>query len=187
MSSERRLFLAVALDDDSRHALATFVSGEDMPEIPGRRVPAENWHITLRFLGRSTQLQQEKVLAELDQGLGATDGHESFLIGFGGLGTFPYPAKATVVWLAVGAGGDNLVDLAVSCERAAVAAGYDPEERPFHPHLSLARVRPPQNLTALVDEYPPFPGRLHVDAVVLYESIVGSGTTLYSELDRVEL
>lgn len=183
MSSERRLFLAVALDDDSRHALAAFVSEEDMPEIPGRRVPPENWHITLRFLGRSTQLQQEKVLAELDQGLD----HAPFLIGFGGLGTFPYPKKATVVWLAVAAGGNDLVDLAVSCERAAVAAGYDPEERPFHPHLSLARVRPAQNLSALVDEYPLFPGRLHVDAVVLYESITGSGTTVYRELDRVGL
>lgn len=183
MSSDRRLFLAVALDDDSRHALATFVSRNGVPEIPGRRVPPENWHITLRFLGRSTQLQQEKVLAELDQTLT----HDPFLIGFGGLGTFPYPKKATVVWLAVAAGGDDLVDLAVSCERAAVAAGYDPEERPFHPHLSLARVRPAQNLTALVEGYPPFPGRFHVDAVVLYESITGSGATVYRELDRVGL
>ncbi len=183
MSSERRLFLAVALDDDSRHALATFVSGGDKPEIPGQRVPAENWHITLRFLGRSTQVQQDKVLAELDQGLD----HDPFAIGFGGLGTFPYPRKATVVWLAVAAGGDDLVDLAVSCERAAVAAGYDPEERPFHPHLSLSRVRPPQDLTALVDDYPRFPGRLPVTAVVLYESITGSGTTVYRELDRVGL
>jgi len=183
VSNGRRLFLAVALDADSRHALAAFTSREHMPEIPGRRVPPENWHITLRFLGRSTLLQQEKVLAELDQGLA----HNPFLIGFGGLGTFPYPKKATVVWLAVTAGGDDLVDLAVSCERAAVAAGYDPEERPFHPHLSLARVRPAQNLTALVDEFPPFPGRLHVDSVVLYESITGSATTVYRELDRVDL
>ena len=183
MSGERRLFLAVALDDDSRHALAAFVSDAGIPEIPGRRVPPQNWHITLRFLGRSTQLQQDKVLAELDQELD----RDPFLIGFGGLGTFPYPAKATVVWLAVAAGGDDLVDVAVSCERAAVAAGYDPEERPFHPHLSLARVRPPQDLAALVDEYPPFPGRLRVAAVVLYESIAGSGATVYRELDRVEL
>jgi 2'-5' RNA ligase len=183
VSGERRLFLAVALDDDSRHALAAFVSGDEVPEIPGRRVPPENWHITLRFLGRSSRLQQEKVLADLDQSLD----HDPFLIGFGGLGTFPYPAKATVVWLAVAAGGDDLVDLAVSCERSAVAAGYDPEERPFHPHLSLSRVRPPQNLAALVDEFPPFPGRLHVDAVVLYESITGSGATVYRELDRVGL
>jgi 2'-5' RNA ligase len=183
VSSDRRLFLAVALDDDSRHALAAFVSRADLPEIPGRRVAPDNWHITLRFLGRSTQLQQEKVLAALDQGLV----QDPFLIGFGGLGTFPYPKKATVVWLAVAAGGDDLVGLAVSCERAAVAAGFDPEERPFHPHLSLARVRPAQNLTTLVAEYPPFPGRLHVDAVVLYESITGSGTTVYRELDRVGL
>lgn len=183
MGTERRLFLAVALDDDARHALATFLTGTDMPAVPGRRVPVEGWHITLRFLGRSTSLQQDKILATLDQELD----HDPFTVGFGGLGTFPYPQKATVAWLAVDHGGDALVDLAVSCERAAVVAGYDPEERPFHPHLSLARVRPPQDLSRLVDQFPPFPGRLLVDAVVLYESISTNDGTHYSELDRVPL
>lgn len=183
MGAERRLFLAVALDDDARHALAAFLTGVDMPEIPGIRVPIANWHITLRFLGRSTALQQDQMLAALDEELD----HEPFTFGFGGLGTFPYPQKATVAWLAVDHGGDAMVDLAVSCERAAIAAGYDPEERPFHPHLSLARVRPPQNLSTLVDEFPAFPGRLRVDAVVLYESISSAEGTRYTELDRVAL
>lgn len=183
MGTERRLFLAVALDDDSRHALATFLTGVGMPEIPGRRVPVANWHITLRFLGRSTALQQDKMLAALDAHLD----HDPFTIGFGGLGTFPYPQKATVAWLAVDHGGEALVDLAVACERAAAVAGYDPEERPFHPHLSLARVRPAENLSALVDQFPAFPGRLLVDAVVLYESISSRDGTRYSELDRVAL
>ena len=183
MGTERRLFLAVALDDETRHALAAFVSAPGRPEIPGRRVPPPNWHITLRFLGRSTALQQETVLAALDEHVSVAP----FTLGFGGLGTFPYDAKATVIWLAVDHGGEELAELAVSCERAAVSAGYDPEERPFHPHLSLARVRPPQDLTELVREYPKFPGRLRVDAVVLYESISSNRTTRYSELDRVVL
>lgn len=183
MGTDRRLFLAAALDDDTRHALAAFVSVPGMPEIPGRRVPPPNWHITLRFLGRSSTVQQELVLATLDEELD----HAAFEIGFGGLGTFPYPAKATVVWLAVDHGGQDLEDLAVSCERAAVRAGYDPEERPYHPHLSLSRVRPHQDLTDLVEQYPPFPGRLRVDSVVLYESITSSSGARYTELDRVGL
>lgn len=183
MGTERRLFLAVALGDEVRHALAAFVSDSDRDQIPGKRVPPANWHITLRFLGRSTGLQQDKMLAALDQELD----HDPFSIGFGDLGAFPYPERATVVWLSVVHGGADLVDLAVSCERAAVAAGYDPEERPFHPHLSLARVRPHQDLTQLVDSYPPFPARMPVDAVVLYESITSRRGAQYTELDRVPL
>lgn len=183
MGTERRLFLAVALDDDTRHALATFVSAPGRPQIPGRRVPPPDWHITLRFLGRSTALQQDTVLAALDEHLDVPP----FTLGFGGLGTFPYAAKATVVWLAVGHGGEELAELAVACERAAVNAGYDPEERPFHPHLSLARVRPPQDVSELVREYPQFPARLRVDAVVLYESISSNRSARYTELDRVVL
>ena len=183
MGTERRLFLAATLDDDTRHALATFVSAPEMPNIPGRRVPPPNWHLTLRFLGRSTAVQQDLVLATLQEEVESGP----FEIGFGSLGTFPYPSKATVVWLAVDHGGELLVELAVECERAAVRAGYDPEERPYHPHLSLARVRPPQDLTDLVDEFPPFPGRLRIESVVLYESITSSSGARYTELDRVPL
>ncbi|NND03706.1 MAG: RNA 2',3'-cyclic phosphodiesterase, partial [Acidimicrobiia bacterium] len=177
MGTDRRLFLAAALDDDMRHALATFVSAPGMPPIPGRRVPPPNWHITLRFLGRSTTVQQDLVLAVLGEELDQAPFH----IGFGGLGAFPYPAKATVLWLAVVTGGERLEELAVSCERAAVRAGYDPEERPYHPHLSLSRVRPHQNLTELVEQYPTFPGRLRIDSVVLYESITSSNGARYTE------
>jgi len=183
MGTDRRLFLAAALDDDTRHALAAFVSAPGMPEIPGRRVPPPNWHITLRFLGRSSTVQQELILAALDEELD----HSPFEVGFGGLGAFPYPKKATVLWLAVATGGQELEDLAVACERAAVRAGYDPEERPFHPHLSLSRVRPHQQLVELVDEYPKFPGRFRVDSVVLYESITSSAGARYTELERVAL
>ena len=183
MGTDRRLFLAAALDDDTRHALAAFVSAPGMPEIPGRRVPPPNWHITLRFLGRSSQLQQETLLAALDDELD----HEPFEIGFGGLGAFPYPKKATVLWLAVDFGGRHLEELAVGCERATLRAGYDPEERPFHPHLSLSRVRPHENLTELVEGYPAFPRRLQIDSVVLYESITSNSGARYTELERVML
>jgi len=183
MGSERRLFLAVALDDDTRHALAAFVSAPGRPNIPGRRVTPPNWHITLRFLGRSTALRRDLVLRSLHDQLDM----DGFTIGFDGLGAFPYPMKGRVLWLGVGAGGEHLEELAVTCERAAVAAGYDPEERPFHPHLSLARVRPPQDLTKLIDEFPRFPGRLRVDGVVMYESITGGATVRYEELDRIPL
>lgn len=183
MGVERRLFLAVALDDDIRHGLASFVSAPAMPEIPGRRVPPPNWHVTLRFLGRSSTLQQDKLMAALDELLD----HERFEIGFDGLGAFPYPEKATVVWLAVKRGSERLAALAVDCERAAVVAGYDPEERPFHPHLSLSRVRPHQNLSDLIGEFPVFPGRLLVEHVVLYESITSSTGARYTELDRVSI
>jgi 2'-5' RNA ligase len=128
-------------------------------------------------------MQQEVLLAALGQELNTAP----FTLTFGGLGAFPYPAKGTVVWLSVAGGGDALGELAIACERAATSAGYDPEERPFHPHLSLARVRPPQDLTHLVDEFPSFPGRLRVESVVLYESMTGSSGARYVELDRIGL
>ena len=181
MGAERRLFLAVGLDDGTRHALAGFLNGKR--RLPGKLVPPENWHITVRFLGRSGLIRQEMLLAALESQLAM----QPFRLSFGGLGAFPRPRRATVLWLGIESGVDALDELAATCEAAAQQVGFDPEERPFHPHLTLSRIRPQLDVSALVDEFPRFPGRLEVDSVVLYESITRSGGAVYEELERLPL
>ncbi|MCL1693057.1 MAG: hypothetical protein M3096_05180, partial [Actinomycetia bacterium] len=56
-----RLFLAVALTDEVRHGLAAFLS-ERVVRLPGRPSPPDNWHMTLRFLGPTNALQQDRIL-----------------------------------------------------------------------------------------------------------------------------
>jgi 2'-5' RNA ligase len=122
-------------------ALATEL--ERLP-IPGRRVPPANYHVTLRFLGPLAPVTYERFLAGLAQSrLGPR-----FRVRLAGLGSFPHPRRATVVWAGVEAG-PELAGLAAVVDEAAVGAGLEPEERPFAPHLTVARVRPPADVTAL--------------------------------------
>jgi len=166
MSVGRRLFLAVPLDDDTRAGLLAHLEAHGGGRIPGSHVVPANWHITLRFLGRIGDTARERVTGYLAGTLDVAP----FRLGFGGLGAFPRPARATVAWLAVRTGRQPLESLFASCEEAARAAGLEPEERPFHPHLTLSRIRPPAAMTGLIDDFPPFPGRLDVERIVLYES-----------------
>ena len=177
-----RLFLAVALDDECRHGLAAFLSDETM-RLPGRPTPPGNWHITLRFLGSTTALRRDRILEFLDDHLTV----EPFTLAFGTLGAFPKPSKATVLWLATGRGSDELTALATIGEAAAVSAGFEPEDRPFHPHLTLSRIRPPQNLASLIDRVPPFPLTMTVARVTLYRSDPGPGGVQYTVVDEVPL
>jgi 2'-5' RNA ligase len=178
----RRVFFAVGLDDDTRHALAAHLDAHLDEPLPGSVTPPENWHITLRFIGKASDVQSDRMLAFLDQHMAT----EPFSVRFGGLGAFPRPAKATVAWLAAEA--DGLHSLAASVEEAATTAGFMPEERPFHPHLTLSRVRPPRDLSTVVEGFPRFPRSMAVTNVGLYESTLrGRDHAVYTEIDRVEL
>lgn len=178
----RRLFLAVGLDDDTRHALAAHLDAHLDEPLPGSRVPPQNWHITLRFLGKVDDVQRDRLVHHLDEHVDVG----SFTVRYGGLGAFPRPSKATVGWLAVDA--PELESLAAHAEEAATSVGLMPEERPFHPHLTLSRIRPPQDISELVDALPRFPRTMVVASFGCWESTLqGSRPSTYTELDTIAL
>lgn len=181
---ERRLFLAVDIDEDVRHGLVAHLTAHlGGAELPGSSPPAENWHITLRFLGQVSPTGYDKLLARLDEAdLGA-----SFELGFTGLGAFPKAARATVLWLGIGRGAEELTQLAAAAEEAAVSAGSMPEERPYHPHLTLSRIRPQQDVRELLEQVPEFPLVQMVSQLTVFQSHLGGGPAAYEALERFDL
>ena len=166
----RRLFLAVDLTPEVRHGLAAFLADELAgTPLPGRSADPRSWHITVRYLGPSTDEQAERFLGYLGEHLSRAP----FTLGFGGLGAFPRPSRATVLWLDVTRGAEALADLADAAEKAAEASGFPPEDRPYRPHLTLARLRPPRDVSALVGSVDRFPLTQTVDQVVLFSSEPG--------------
>lgn len=157
----RRLFLAVNLDDETRHGLAAVLG-----ELPGRPVHPADWHVTLRFLGAVDDSTCDRMVGRLaEEDLGTR-----FAIRWEGLGGFPRPDKATVLWLGLSTGVDRLTELAGICEQAAQSAGLPAEDRPFRPHLTLSRVRPPRDLARLIAEQSPVGIRMECRRLDLVES-----------------
>lgn len=130
-----RVFVAVVPPPEVKMALADAVAPLD---LPGRPVPMANWHVTVRFLGRVDSLTYERFLG----GIGL-EGHSPAKVGLGGVGAFPSQGKAHVVYAEITTGAGWLAALNGVAEEAAQGAGLAPEERPYRPHLTLARVRPP--------------------------------------------
>ncbi len=179
-----RLFVAVTPSVHARELLAAqLADATGGKPLPGRVVPPENWHLTLRFLGWSDEVARERVTAGLDQ----ADLGEGFWATLRGLGAFPRPRRATVLWAGVTHGAERLGELAATVEEVAQAAGYEPEDRPFVPHLTLSRIRPHQDVTALVESAVVGPIRFHVGEVVLYESKLGRGGARYEARERFPL
>ena len=176
-----RLFLGIDLNGDDRAALAAFLA--PLSPFPGRPVPPSNWHLTVRFLGETTPVQADRLLAALDEGeLGGP-----FSLRLAGLGAFPNPDRAAVLWMGVEAPENRLAELNRMAERLARDLGFEAEERPYHPHLTLSRVRPPEDVWSILEAEPEFPRPIFVEHVTLFETRFGSGGAHYEVVDRVGL
>jgi 2'-5' RNA ligase len=160
-------FVAIDLSDDERHALgASLRDASPGHPVPGRRPSPANWHITLRFLGECTDAEADEVAFELERTLhsGPID------VACFGIDALPKVSKARVVYVAVSDDSGSLDQLAAQCESAVRDVGFSTDERPFLPHITIARLRPAQDLTRLMESFGSFSVPLSVGAVTLFRS-----------------
>jgi 2'-5' RNA ligase len=95
-------------------------------------------HFTLKFLGEQP-IESVSLIGEAARE--AAKGAAAFSITFEKLGAFPDARRPRVLWIGVGAGATEMSDLASVLDALLVAKGFEKEERPFSPHLTLARIK----------------------------------------------
>ena len=163
-----RLFVAVRPPDDVLAAVSEVSERAKRSIVGPRWTTPDQWHVTLRFLGNVEEERVDDVRRALER-LSAVP---PFPLRLGGGGAFPTVTRARVVWLGVTGGSEALSGLAAGANRALVPLGFLPEERAYHPHLTLARLRQPGDVRPAVDAVgDEAVGRAFtVDEVVLYES-----------------
>ena len=177
-SASQRLFVALPLTEQARQEITA-----RLPILPGRLVPPQNWHFTLRFLGETDPDTRDRLIA----GLRRTSLGPSFSISFGGLGAFPRANRARILWLGVDEGAARLVSVAESVESAVRRAGLPSEERPFKPHLTLSRIEPTRSVADVLASQHPLNVKMPVSAVALVRSQLGKGPALYQVIERFAL
>jgi len=106
------------------------------PEAKIRWSRVENLHITTKFIGE----WEESRLGELAEALESIPFENSISIRVSGIGWFPQPHSPRILWAAVR--GEGLPELAAATGRACATLGIPTEERPYTPHLTLARIEP---------------------------------------------
>lgn len=106
-----------------------------------RWVPSHNMHLTLKFIGDISTSHVDFLKQLIAQEAAA---HQQFDLQIGGLGSFPTSRRPRILWAGLHSPPD-LASLQKSIEMGVSRLGYEKEERPFSPHLTLGRVR--QNIT----------------------------------------
>ena len=111
----------------------------------------ENMHITLKFLGETDSSK----LPAVQTALSAIRSSQPVTLEFRGLGFFPNEKRAKVFWAGMETS-SNLPTLAAEIDQAMHKLGFPLEDRPFTPHLTLARFQPPglpPRLSAAAQEF----------------------------------
>jgi RNA 2',3'-cyclic 3'-phosphodiesterase len=160
----KRLFVAVDLSDSMRQLLA----GLD-PDIRGVRwTELDQMHLTLGFFGDVP----EDIELKLPEKLSAI-GFGAFFLHVNGVGAFSSKGAPNIIWIGVGKAHPHLFQIHKRVQEAALAVGIEPELRPWHPHITIARCRDvsTQELRKFLQSNAEFDvGMIRVDAFHLYSS-----------------
>ena len=160
----KRLFVAIDLPDSMRQLLA----GLD-PHIRGVHwTDATQMHLTLAFFGDVP----EEIEPELRGKLVAIE-FGAFFLSVAGVGTFATKGAPKIIWIGLSKAHPHLFQIYKRVQEAALAVGIEPDLRPWHPHITIARCRDvsAQSLRRFLQSNAEFDaGMIHVEAFHLYSS-----------------
>lgn len=183
-----RLFVAVEIPEGLKEAVAALQARIRSAAVVAKWSRPQGLHLTLKFLGEVRESRVPEILQALAPALSE---REWFRLGFEGLGAFPNPAAARVVWLGSGGEVGKLVALQAAVDQAMAGLGFARDDRPYTPHLTIGRIRQIRKRDAWLREFEGFknhrlPG-FDVTSISLMESELEPAGAVYRELGRVAL
>jgi RNA 2',3'-cyclic 3'-phosphodiesterase len=159
-----RLFVAIDLPESTRQLLADID-----PRIRGVRwTEPDQMHLTLGFFGdvpEDVELKLREKLTTIQFG--------AFFLPVKGVGSFSAKGAPKIIWIGVGKAHPHLFQIHKRVQEAALAVGLQPELRPWHPHVTIARCRDvsAQSLRKFLQSNAEFDaGMIHVETFHLYSS-----------------
>jgi 2'-5' RNA ligase len=167
-----RLFFAVPLPREAVDDLRAPLEKARRTAGPGFSFGnVDQLHFTLAFLG-----EQQETAAEAAAAAGEAARSPAFPIHIAGAGAFPSLARPRVAWLGLREGAEPLCALADRLRAALTANGLTFDEKPFRPHLTVARLRHKGRLPpAMVGILQSCEARMQASELLLVHSILGHG------------
>ena len=133
-----RVFVAVFPPPEVQEALVE--AARALPTEAFRLIAPERVHLTLKFLGEAPPEDLPRITSALER----TSRHgEPFDATPSDFGVFPSTRRARILWAGIGEGATELRALSRTVEDLLEPEGFDREDRPFVPHLTLGRARRP--------------------------------------------
>jgi 2'-5' RNA ligase len=157
---------------------------ESTPQARASWARAANLHLTIKFLGDISQHGVDDLSAAAARAAASV---EPFHLRVDQSGVFPQRGPAKVLWLSVEDLAGTLTRLQTTLEEEFALAGFAKEARPFHPHLTVARLRQAQDARALTSAHKSLrfePVEFEVRELLVIRSELSSEGSKYSIISR---
>jgi len=166
----------------------TDLIGELQPcDADVRWVRTGSMHATLKFLGDVEPAAVGTIDESLRKVAAAAAPTNSRLRN---LGSFPHLRRPRVLWIGLQTD-ERLTALQEAVEEALATLGFGPEERRYHPHITLGRVRGSRGSASLREAIETRDdvdlGTIRIDSMTLFESRLGRGGARYTALGKYTL
>ena len=181
-----RAFIAVPTAEEVRDRIAKLQSRLIESDAHVKWETSAKFHITLKFLGDT----EDQTLADLSTRLQpALLALPSFDIIYDALGAFPNVNQPRIVW--IGAPASDAIRLVQNrVEEVCNELSFGREDRPFHPHITLGRVKGNRNRPRLTEQLKNTtfePIQTHCTAVHIMRSELKPTGSIYTLLNSIPL
>ena len=187
-----RTFIAIELPPPLRTKLADI--RHRLPAGPARAIrwiPPDGIHLTLRFLG---DVEPARVPGISERVAAAASQTGRFWLELAGPGAFPPAGAPSVFWIGLTGETQRLSSLHARLEGGLSTIGFEPDRRPFHPHLTIGRISSRARTREALDARSAFvrlqvePGlRFEARSVTLWRSHLLESGARYEALSTAEL
>ncbi len=192
MPDKTRTFLAIPVPDKIGEKLTRLQAqlAPDVPDVRWASATATAFHLTLAFLGDVADVDLVRLCRAVND---AAKPHAPFELRLEGLGCFPDPRKARVLWVGMtGPGLEPLARLQKEVAAAATQAGCPPEDNRFHPHITLGRIKvgrgPARDLSPILRHHQTWSaGSFRVSEAVVFASTLAPEGPIYAPLSTARL
>ena len=182
-----RTFIALEISDKVRDELSRIESMLKKVDANVKWVKPDSVHLTLKFLG---YIDEEKVQVISKHLENIASGSHPFKMVLEKIGVFPHWNYPKVVWVGISEVAGEAKEIAAMVDEAMAGEGFEKEKRPFSPHLTIGRVRGPQNkleLQKAADSVEVQPTSSDITKIVLFKSDLTREGAVYTPLYTANL
>jgi 2'-5' RNA ligase len=143
-----RIFCAIELPATVRELVLRHIADlkAAVPDAHASWGREANLHLTLKFLGEVPQSSVQDFSNAVSRAVAEV---KPFSIRLEQTGAFPKHGQPRVLWIGINDPTSKLGELHARLEEESAQAGFAKEARPFHPHLTVARLRKPEHARTL--------------------------------------
>lgn len=182
-----RCFIALELSDEVRHSIAGAIETVKGLSRNVRWIPPDHIHLTLKFLGEVGGDMAVKIQEQLSL---LCSRHGPFVLTARGTGGFPNLGHPNVLWAGIDKS-EPLTLLHLDVEQSMAGLGFETEDKPFSPHLTVGRVKSREGLEDVIAEWLKFKdvvfGTITVGETLLMKSTLKPAGAEYSKLAGFKL